>query len=163
MPSWPNGRYLVVVVLALCCGIEDQEPSLPRAIQLGKSVEALRPLIEQDCHRTEELHYTGEMAAPFDEQVQVDCAGLEVFGARRNVEFMFDDGPLGHVWVHIRGAEVAELRGNLERTFGQVVYETEVDKVFASGTVALRLSPPEVLVATPDFLAELTGYREGNR
>jgi hypothetical protein len=91
------------------------------------------------------------------------CSGLEVFGARRDVEFMFNDGPLGHVWVHIRSEEVAELQGTLEMTFGQVVYETEIDKVFASGTVALRLAPPEVLVATPDLISELTGYPGRNR
>jgi hypothetical protein len=84
---------------------------------------------------------------------------LKVSGVRRDVEFMFNDGPLGHVWIHVRPEEISELRASLERTFGEVVHESAIDYVFACGTVALRLDPPEILVATPDLIAELTGYR----
>ncbi len=151
------------VTSILGCGASSQESALPRTFQLGGSADTLRPLIARDCEQTKELRHTGQMAAPFDEQVQIDCLGLEVFGARRKVEFMFNDGPLGHVWVHIRAEEATEIRGILEKAFGQVVYETEIDKIFASGTVALRLRPPEVLVATPVLIAELTGYRGDSR
>jgi hypothetical protein len=99
------------------------------------------------------------MAAPFSDQVQINCMGLQAFGARRKVEFMFNDGPLGHVWVHVRPEELSELGTTLERAFGEQVYATETYKVFASGTVALRLSPPEILVAMPERIAKLTGYQ----
>lgn len=109
------------------------------------------------------MHYAGEMAAPFSQQVQIDCMGLDVFGARRKAEFMFNDGPLGHVWVFIQAGEMVEIRHNLARAFGQVVYETPAYAVFASGTVALRQDPREVLVATPKLITELTGYPGGSR
>jgi hypothetical protein len=82
-----------------------------------------------------------------------------VWGVPRDAEFMFNDGPLGHVWILVRSEEIQEIRQFLENTFGEVVYTTELDLVFASGTVALRRRPPEILVATPALIADLTGYR----
>ena len=115
-------------------------------------------MLADDCKQMEELHYTGEMAAPFEHQVQINCSELEAFGARRYVEFMFNDGPLGHVWIHIREDEVEKLREALTQTFGKVVYTTEIYYVFASGTVALCLHPTEILIATPVLITRLTGY-----
>lgn len=76
---------------------------------------------------------------------------------------MFDDGPLGHVWVHVQAEELVELRQNLEKVFGPVVYETEAYAVFASGNIALRQTPPEILVATPNLISEITGFTSGNQ
>lgn len=134
--------------------------TLPRTLAIGQPLSRLEPFLAEDCERTEVLHYTGETAAPFTRQTQVNCRGLEVFGARRDVEFMFNDGPLGHVWIHIAADERAAIGRLLERAFGPVVFATALDQVFASGTVALRADPPEVLVATPGLIADLTGYRK---
>lgn len=137
--------------------------TLPRSIQLGEMPSALRPLLAEDCIRMEEIQYTGELAAPFKEQLQINCSGLNAFGAPREVEFMFNDGPLGHVWILVQAEELAEIRQNLEKVFGSVVYETEEYAVFASGNVALRQTPPEVLVATPNLITAITGFTSGNQ
>lgn len=110
------------------------------------------------CLRTAERQYEGAEAAPFTRQLQIDCSGLQVFGAPREVEFLFNDGPLGHVWILVREEELGELRRQLENVFGPVVHETDLDLVFASGTVALRNRPPEVLVATPALVSDITGW-----
>lgn len=136
--------------------------TLPRSIQLGEMPPVLRPLLAKDCIHTAEVQYTGELAAPFKEQLQINCSGLNAFGAPREAEFMFNDGPLGHVWILVQAEELIELRRNLEETFGPVVYETEAYAVFASGNVALRHTPPEILVATSDLITELTGFAPGN-
>lgn len=158
MPRPTSRYYFGCVALIAGCAVSGSESPLPRTIQLGSTVESLRPLLAEDCSQTEELHYTGEMAAPFGEQTQVNCTGLDIFGARRRAEFMFNDGPLGHVWIFIQADETVEIRRNLVESFGQVAYETPDYAVFASGTVALRQDPREVLVATPKLIAELTGY-----
>lgn len=132
----------------------------PRTVTPGKRLPELEALFAQDCARTEVMHYTGEEAAPFTRQTQVNCHGLDVLGARRKVEFMFNDGPLGHVWIHIAADEAPAIRRVLEEAFGPVVFSTGQDQVFASGTVALRASPPEVLVATPELITDLTGYKK---
>jgi hypothetical protein len=134
---------------------------LPRAIQLGQSIERLRPILAEDCNGTERLDYEGEMAAPFTSQTQVNCAGLEAFGGRRRAEFMFDDGPLGHVWILVQAEEIEGLRSRLEAAFGRIVFKTESYEVFRAGTVALRSYPPEILVATPALIERMTGYRAG--
>lgn len=132
--------------------------TLPRTIQLGKSLGTLKPLLSEDCSQMEELRYTGEMAAPFKDQIQINCLGLMAFGTRHKAEFMFNDGPLGHVWILVEAEELAEMRRILEESFGPVVYETASYAVFATGNVALRQDPPEVLIATPDLIKEITGY-----
>jgi hypothetical protein len=132
--------------------------TLPRSIQLGEMPTVLRPLLAEDCIRMEEILYSGELAAPYGEQLQINCSGFNAFGAPREAEFMFNDGPLGHVWILVQAAELTELRQNLEKAFGSVVYETEAYAVFASGNVALRQSPPEILVAVPNLITEITGY-----
>ena len=107
-----------------------------------------------------ERQYEGAEAAPFTRQLQINCSGLQVLGAPREVEFLFNDGPLGHVWILVRGEELGELRRPLEKAFGPVVHTTDLYLVFASGTVALRNRPPEVLVATPALVSEITGWRQ---
>ncbi|MEN8143745.1 MAG: hypothetical protein ABFS14_02235 [Gemmatimonadota bacterium] len=136
-----------------------QESALPRTLVIGGSLEALLPLMIEDCERTQELHYTGEQAAPFTDQVQVNCWGLDILGGSRKVEFMFNDGPLGHVWILVEREELDDLRQSLARSFGEVVYETDLDAVLASGTVAVRTRPAEILVATPELISALTGFR----
>lgn len=137
--------------------------TLPRSIQLGEMPSVLRPILAEDCIRMEEIQYTGELAAPFEEQLQINCSGLNAFGAPREVEFMFNDGPLGHVWILVEAEELTELRQNLEKAFGAVVHETEAYAVFAAGNVALRQTPPEILVATPDLMTEITGFTPSNQ
>lgn len=134
-------------------------PLLPRAIQIGQPAAALRGLLAEDCQGAEELHYTGEMAAPFTEQTQINCFGLEVLGARREVELMFNDGPLGHVWIHVGSEELEKVARILAAEFGPVVFSGDGYRVFERATVALRSDPPEVLVATRELIAEMTGYR----
>ena len=132
--------------------------TLPRSIRLGEMPNVLRPILAEDCAKLEEIQYTGELAAPFEEQLQINCSGLHAFGAPREAEFMFNDGPLGHVWILVQEEELMELRRSLEKFFGPVVYETEAYAVFASGNMALRQTPPEILVATPTMIAEITGF-----
>jgi len=106
----------------------------------------------------EEIQYTGELAAPFEEQLQINCSGLNAFGAPREVEFMFNDGPLGHVWILVQAEELIKLRQDLEKAFGSVVYETETCAVFAFGNVALCQTPPEILIAIPSLITLITGF-----
>lgn len=154
-------RFCVLLAaLTAACSGADKRFELPRLIQIGASIESLRPLFAEDCAQVAESHYTGEMAAPFTDQVQVNCDELEIFGGQRDAELMFNDGPLGHVWIHISHDEADEILAGLQREFGNVVFESDNYKVFASGTVALRRDPPEVLVATQALTSVLTGYKK---
>ena len=156
----PRPTLILFACLALIAGCTAHTAplTLPRTIELGSTIESLRPLFAVDCVETEEHHYSGDMAAPFKQQVQVNCMGLEVFGARRRVEFMFNDGPLGHVWIFLEAGEATQIRRKLAGTYGPVVFESTDYAVFASETVALRQDPLEILVATPQLIADLTGY-----
>ena len=155
-------RTLAFLALALL-GAMPNPQTLHRTFRLGARLSDLQPLLAKDCESLEPHHYTGGMAAPFHDQVQVDCHGLNVLGARRKVEFMFNDGPLGHLWVLIEADERPKIREKLERAFGPVVHDTEDYKVFAGGRAALRSDPAEILIANEVMIERLTGYRRPPR
>lgn len=149
---------VTILAALLLTGCSDPAFEWPRTFQVGAMPDALRPLLAADCDSLAEHHYTGAVAAPFTEQTQVDCLGLDVLGARRKVEFLFNDGPLGHLWVLLDSTEVGRIDSLLTGEFGPVVHRSPEYHVYRAGTVALRFAPPEVLVATPTLVAELTGY-----
>lgn len=146
------------VSAAGCSSAIDVEYHLHPVIRLGETLNDLRPVLDEYCRRTEQIEYTGEMAAPFTEQTQIDCADVPILGAPRKVEFLFNDGPLGHVWVHLERDEIERVHEQLQEEFGPVVYESDHDRVYSSETIALRRRPPEVLVATPSLIRDITGY-----
>ena len=80
--------HFVLLLIFSTPSLHAQQNSLPRTIQIGADLDALRTLLEEDCQETETLNYTGAMAAPFETQTQVNYSGLEIFGAARDVEFM---------------------------------------------------------------------------
>ena len=128
--------------------------------RLGSEVGEVRPLLLNACDEIDERHYEGAMAEPFERQVQIDCHGLAVLGAKRKVEFMFNDGPLGHIWILVDREELSDLETTLRRLFGPVVDASEKDLLFESGGVVLRNDPPEVLIATPVLVKDITGLSD---
>jgi hypothetical protein len=150
---------VTLLATLLITGCNNPAFEWPRAFQVGAMPDSLRPLLTADCDRLEEHHYTGATAAPFTEQTQVDCFGLQVLGAQRKVEFLFNDGPLGHLWVHVDSTELGRIDSLLIREFGPVVHRSPEYHVYRAGTVALRFAPPEVLIATPELVVELSRYR----
>ena len=153
-----SGLHILCCVAALQVQADSVTP-LPRTIQIGALPDLLRPVLAQDCSNTDEVFYKGAEAAPFTHQMQINCSGLLAFGKTRRAEFLFNDGPLGHVWIMVEPDELPGLRVLLEQSFGPVVYTSASYLVFASGTVALRTDPPEVLVATSKLISEITGWR----
>ena len=70
---------------------------------------------------------------------------------------MFNDGVLELAWILTEKSEAELLSAGLAERFGSVVYSNDEYKVFSSGDVALRAEPPEVLVATPELIRDITG------
>jgi len=152
----PLTVYIAVGASATLAG-ETSAYDLPPVLAMGQSIAIARPLIEEACSSTEEIRYTGAMAAPANEQTQLNCADLMVFGAARRVEFMFNDGVLEFAWILTESSESESLTAGLAGRFGPILYSSDDYKVFSSGTVALRAVPPEILVATRKLMSDITG------
>lgn len=136
-----------------------QAAGAPGGVSIGQSLGAARPVINEACQRTEEKSYRGAMAAPAKEvQVQIDCYELEAYGRPRKVEYMFNDGVLAFIWVLVDADELADLEADLSERHGKVVYEKGSYRVFADGVIALRKDPPEILIASPEMMHDLTGF-----
>ena len=140
------------------CGVEDR---MPAGLSLGATVGAARPLIAKACARTDESRHTGANAAPArDEQIQINCYEIDYAGGRRKAEFMFNDGSLAFVWVLIDSADMPMAKEFLEKRFGSVDRQIAGYQIYRSGTAALRRKPPEILIATPQMLKEITALDE---
>lgn len=137
----------------------DEAPTvLPTMLSLGRELAAVRSRVESECRHFEEFRYTGAAAAPWTEQTQIDCHGLAILGSRRKVELMFNEGVLEFVWILVEANELESLEMQLAEKFGAIVRQDDLYTLFAAGTVALRNRPPEILVATPEMMMELTGF-----
>lgn len=148
-------QLLIVMLLAMAAHAADA----PGGVSIGQNLERARPILESACKRTDEKRYTGAMAAPAKEvQTQIDCYELDAYGGQRKVEYMFNDGVLAFAWVLVEAEELATLEAKLSSVHGEVIYEKGGYRVFASGEIALRNTPPEILIASPEMMRDLTGY-----
>jgi len=119
-----------------------------------------QPRIAAACTRIEALHYTGAEAAPArEEQTQLDCYGVNLYGAPRKVEFMFNDGTLAFLWILMEPSESERIRREIVSARGPSIYQNGGYEVFRGGEIAFRSDPRELLIANPAMMTEITGYR----
>lgn len=150
---------IVIFILFISCQFHSfKETDFHKAFILGTNVDTLLPVLESSSDSIKQFRYSGEVAAPFTTQTQIDCYGFEVFGKKRKVEFLFNDGPLGHIWLLIEKEEIELMTQELEKYCGEIVHEQDGKKVFRSGTVAIQNNPPEILIATPEIITAIMGY-----
>jgi hypothetical protein len=128
------------------------------SFKIGSTISEIRLLLADGCATKVEKNYTGQQAEPFTNQTQLNCHGLFVLGDYRKVEFMFNDGPLGHIWVLLSG-DTKLISQSMEELYGGVIHETKDYRVFKQGNVALRFQPPEILIADEGMMKRLTGVK----
>ncbi len=136
-----------------------EEGYFPPLLEMNQTLAEARPRIEAACGSTNVLEYTGAMAAPYEHQTQVDCFDLPVTGRPRKVEFMFNEGNLEFLWILLESGELDAVEAKLREVYGDVVFTNGNDKVFASGTIALRAEPAEILIGTAELVRDITGYQ----
>jgi hypothetical protein len=99
---------------------------MPAGVSLGESFASVQPRIQVACTRIETMHNTAAMAAPaLQEQIQLDCYGLNFYESPRKVEFMFNDGSLAFMWVWTDRAESDRIRHSLVSAHGAPIYQRE--------------------------------------
>jgi len=157
-----TGFYFAVIAIlySSCLTNSFNEAELHQTFKLGSSVAELLPVIKLESDSIKQFDYTGEMAAPFTQQTQINGYGMKVLGKKRKVEFLFNDGPLGHVWILIDEKEIPSITEELESLCGEIIYTKDDKRVFNSGTVAIQSNPPEVLIANAEMIQALTGYTQ---
>lgn len=159
----PKSILLFAIVLFGCQSVNkdvaDQHAysSLNTVFQLGAPEEHFLPHILENYPGAEVLEYSGDMAAPFEKQTQVNAQGIMVFDKKRYVEFLFNDGVLGHVWIFFDKEEIDSIKTKLAADFGGINIVQEPYTVFNSKNIAIRTDPYEILLADEELLGAIIG------
>ena len=121
---------------------------VPDFLEMGASLEKLRPLLEKASKFT----YTRELG-PDDPnaQLQIDCFGIEYAGFPRKFEARFGDEKLNMVWILTGKGEEDRISQKLIEAYGPSIYTDEAWEAFNNWTVMLRKDKPEVLLLTSEL------------
>lgn len=142
-------------------GVLSQEPAsdqlLPQGVEIGINLVAARDILGEACPFHEECQVAPPMLpGPPEQQVQLNCFGLSVFGFPRKVELIFADGRLELVWILTGAEEERRVQSHLSNLYGAHVEEHENYMVWPDG-LALRRDVTEIMVASPPVAAVLVG------
>ena len=132
----------------------DPSVLIPEYLQMGASLEALKPALEAASAFTYEQQLDGSDP---NAQLQIDCFGVPYAGFLRKFEARFGDGKLNVVWILTGKGEEDRLRQRLVQTYGPALYQDKDWEAYNNWQVMLRKDKPEILVLTPE-LAEF--YRK---
>lgn len=130
---------------------------LPRGLDSGADLITARTILSAHCPHYEERRIEPvTLLGGLSEQMQIDCFGLVVAGFPRKAEFVFGDGRLDLIWILTRNEEHARMRGHLTHLYGAPLEESDTYIIWPDGR-ALRTDVPEIMIASPDVAAALTG------
>ncbi|MDE1467344.1 hypothetical protein [Aurantiacibacter sp. D1-12] len=153
-------RYTITTLaLAVSSPAFAQEVSLPQSVEWGASAEAVEGALEGKCADGLTVR---EISPPFlpnaSEQVQIDCAGLDHFGAPRFAEFVIGDDRLQMVWVMVEPEEEDSAIAAMREAYGQPSAESELFIAFESHRTAWRHEPAEFLYYSPELSEAMSAW-----
>lgn len=122
--------------------------AIPSFIEMGASLEDLRPLLEANSSFIHEMKLDGSDP---NAQLQLDCFGVEYAGFPRKIEARFGNGQLNVVWILTGKGEEDRIRKKLVQQYGKPVFVNEAWEIFENWTIGLRKDKPEVLLLTPEL------------
>lgn len=130
---------------------------LPPGVEIGIGLTEARAVLSSQCPLYEEREITPTtLPGNPHRQIQSNCFGLDVAGFPRKAEFIFGDGRLDLVWILTGAEEQARLEDHLTHLYGAQTGELDNYILWPSG-LALRQDVPEIMIASPEVAAALTG------
>lgn len=118
---------------------------VPDYLQMGASLEALQPVLEEAA----EFTYTQELDGKDpNAQLQIDCFGVPYAGFPRKFEARFGEGQLNMVWILTGKGEENRLRKLLVAEYGPALYTDNAWEAYNNWQVLLRKDKPEILLLT---------------
>lgn len=128
--------------------VYEASPEIPSWLQMGASIEQMRPSLEKAATLVFEEELDGSDP---NAQVQINAFGIEYAGFPRKIEARFGDGKLNVVWILTGKGEEDRIRQGLIKVYGQPIEIMEDWEVFENWTVLLRKDKPEVLLLTEEL------------
>lgn len=148
----------IITTTLVCAACASNEvAAIKGRFPLQSEYELVTDAATAHCAETALHHYQGAEAAPYSEQVQIDCLGYRFAGAPRKLEFLVNEGSLGFYWILLEPGDLPSVRRAFVARFGEPTCTNELYMIFSEEGTALRSEPAEVLVALPAELNAITG------
>lgn len=154
-------RYTITTLaLAVSSPAFAQDVSVPEAIEWGASAEAMEEALDGQCANGLTVR---EIDPPFlpdveDRQLQIDCDGLDHFGAPRFAEFVIGDDRLQMVWVMVEPEEEDSAIAAMREAYGQPSAESTLFIAFEDHRTAWRSEPTEFLYYAPELSEAMSAW-----
>lgn len=154
-------RYTITTLaLAVSSPALAQDVTLPQYIEWGAGAEAVEKALDGKCANGLTVR---EIDPPFlpdieDRQLQIDCDGLDHFGAPRFAEFVIGDDRLQMVWVMVEPEEEDSAIAAMREAYGQPSAESELFVAFEDFRTAWRSEPAEFLFYSPELAEAMSGW-----
>lgn len=142
-----------VFVFTSACAAQAPSVEKPQELVWEASAAEIEALLEGKCAR-------GFVNRPIDppflpnvenKQVQIDCDGLEYFGAPRWTEFVIADDRLQMAWVMVEAGDKDAIVAAMKAAYGEPSAMNESFIAFEGARTAWRNEPPEVLFYSPSL------------
>ncbi|WP_299193823.1 hypothetical protein [uncultured Erythrobacter sp.] len=147
-------RYTIATLaLTVCSPAFAQDVSLPQAVDWGASADEVEEALDGKCSNGLNVR---EIDPPFlpnveDRQIQIDCNGLDHFGAPRFAEFVIGDDRLQMVWVMVEPEEENSAIAAMREAYGEPSVESSMFIAFEDHRTAWRSDPTEFLYYSPEL------------
>lgn len=154
-------RYTITTLaLAVSSPAFAQDVSLPPSVDWGASAEAVEEALDGKCANGLTVR---EIDPPFlpdveDRQLQIDCDGLDHFGAPRFAEFVIGDDRLQMVWVMVEPDEEDSAIAAMREAYGQPSAQGAMFIAFEEHRTAWRSEPTEFLYYSPELSEAMSAW-----
>ncbi len=134
-----------ILFMSACGGPSDpMSVEKPSYIEFAAPLKAVEQKLLSKCDTVESYIIDPPQFASIEEQAQIDCTGLEFFGAKREAEFVFVDGALAIAHINISPGEVPAVENAFIQTFGTPTYSKDTVLAFKLQNAAVRNDPAQV-------------------
>lgn len=147
-------RWLALLVFALGCAPMRAPIALPADAPWFATTAQLHAALGPRCASLRKRAIDPPFLTGVRVQVQLDCAGLDFFGAPRRAEFIVGDDAFEQAWVLVDAGERDRIVAALAAAHGAPTHVGVEFTAFADHGVAWRESPAEVLFYSPRQAAE---------
>ncbi|WAT16919.1 hypothetical protein OZN62_08190 [Aurantiacibacter sp. MUD11] len=153
-------RYTIsTLALAISTPAVAQDVALPDLVEWGGSAAAIEAALEGKCANGLTVR---DIDTPFlpdtEQQVQIDCDGLEHFGAPRWAEFVIGDDRLQMLWIMVDSEEEDSAIEAMRAAYGEPTAESEMFVAFADANTAWRTEPAEFLYYSPELAEAMSAW-----
>ena len=137
-----------------------QDVAQPTFVEWGSSAAAVENALDGLCANGLTVR---EIDPPFlpdveEQQLQVDCDGLDYFGGQRFAEFVIGDDRLQMVWIMVEPEEEDSAIAAMREAYGQPSAESEMFLAFEHSRTAWRAEPPEFLFYSPELAGQMSAW-----